>query len=224
MDSYHSSQVTEERSWLIFKKTESKPYRNGITMHGRENEGEYFSLAEEAIIATLSKRFFDEVITNDPLYKEEMERTVKIKEWVINFAQERIPDQEIKLRFISAIQDTLILPENKKVYEILFESNNKDAYKIGFFMGFFKENLESGNIMHERAEEREKFNKVLDRIVADSKGTITDRNQLFDQFARAHFTGNYMPLARTIEDALGKGSFREIAEELGEMNNEVLSK
>ena len=43
------------------------------------------------------------------------------------------------------------------------------------------------------------------------------QEELFDEFARAHFTGNYLPLARIIEDTFGKGAFREIATELGEM-------
>lgn len=220
MNSYHSAQVVEKELGLLFKKTESRPYRSGISMRGREGEGDYFSLAEEAIIATLSRRFFDEVIAHDPLYKGEMDRTAKIVEWLVSFAQKRIPEQERKQKFIAAVQDILILPESEKVYTNLYESDNEDAFKMGFFMGFYEENLKAGKIMHERAEEREKFNKVLDKIVANSEGKITDKNRLFDQFARAHFTGNYLPLARTIEDVLGKGAFRKIAEELGEMNDE----
>lgn len=219
MNSYHSAQVMEKKAWLLFKKIEDRPYRSGISMTGREGEGEYFGLAEEAIIAILSRRFFDEVITQDPLYKEEMERTRKIKEWLIDFAEKHIPEQEKKLKFIATIQDILIIPDSQKVYEMLYESNKEDDYKMGYFSGFFEENLKSGNIFHERSEERERFGKVLDRIIFESKEKIVDRNQLFDEFARAHFTGNYLPLARIIENVLGKGTFREIAEELGIMNN-----
>lgn len=218
MNSYHSSQVVERKSWSLFKKTESMPYRSGISMKGREEEGDYFGLAEEAIIATLSRKFFDEVIVQDPLYREEMEKTAKIKDWLINFAQNHIPEEENRNKFIATIEDILIFPESDKVCQILYDSNTEDNYKMGFFMGYFEDNLKSGDITQERPEEREKFNRVLDRIVTSSKGKV-DRNQLFDQFARAHFTGNYLPLARTIEDVLGKGSFREIAIELGEMNN-----
>lgn len=219
MDSYHSIQVGEKKSWLVFKKTTSRPYRGGISMVGRRGEGKYFSLAEEAIIATLSKRFFDEVITHDPLYREEIEKTKKIKEWLIAFYQTNIPEQAERSKFISMVNDILILPRSKEVYKILYETDKEDDYKLGYFVGFFEKNLKSGNIFHERAEEREMFDKVLDRIISESKGKITDKNQLFDQFARAHFTGNYLSLARTIEDALGKGAFREIAKELGKMND-----
>ena len=71
--------------------------------------------------------------------------------------------------------------------------------------------------MQERSEERDTFNKVLDEIITNSKGKLNNREKLFDEFARAHFSGNYLPLARVIEDALGKGAFRKIAIELGEM-------
>ncbi len=224
MDSYSSAQVIESDLDSLTNKTRSKPYRGGISMRSRENDDKYFGLAEEAIIATLSRRFFDEVIVNDPLYKEEIERTRKIKEWLFNFAQKSIPEQERRDKFISNIRDILILPESDMVYRILCESGYKDNYKIGFFIGFFEDNLKLGTIMHERVDEREKFNKVLDRLVTNSKGKISDRNQLFDQFAKAHFTGNYLPLARSIEDSLGKGSFREIAKELGEMSGNNLNK
>lgn len=217
MDSYHSSQVTESRSFLMFKKIGSRPYRSGISMNGREGEGEYFGVAEEAIIATLSKRFFDEVIVSDPLYKNDLENTKKIKQWLITFAEKHIPEDEQRSKFIRGIQEILILPETEKVYKELQEPDKDDQYKAGYFMGFFEENFKAGNIFHERNQERIKFDSVLDKIVADSKGKIPDKNQLLDEFARAHFTGNYLPLARRIESALGEGTFRKIAIELGNM-------
>ena len=76
MHSYHSAQ--------IFQDTNSAIYRSGIGMLGREQEWAYFSFAEEAIIATLSKRFFDEVICHDPLYEEDIRYTGLIKDWIIN--------------------------------------------------------------------------------------------------------------------------------------------
>jgi hypothetical protein len=63
----------------------------------------------------------------------------------------------------------------------------------------------------------------MDRIVIAGEGKIK-KNELFDEFARAHFTGNYLPLARTIEGILGKGSFREIAIELGTVDEVEKSK
>jgi hypothetical protein len=217
LDSYHSDQVLEVETPLGSKKIHSVPYRSGIAMHGRDKEGRYFSIAEEAIIAVLSKRFFDEEIATDSQYKDEIERTERIKQWILSYIENNFPDSKDKTQFIETIEDVLILPKNEKAYQTLVESNKPDKYKLGFFSGYFEENLKAGNIVHERGAERKKFDEVLDRIVAASEGKMADKNQLFDEFARAHFTGNYLPLARIIEGVMGEGSFRQIATELGAM-------
>ncbi len=216
MNSYHASQLVDKKSWLFFKKTEDKPYRSGISMNGREGEGVYFGLAEEAIVSILSKEFFDNVVLQDPLYADEIETTQKIKNWLLAFADAHIKNEAERLKFVTGAKDILLIPDGDRVYEYL-TSDRGDAEKMGYFVGYYDEELLSGSLVLERGEEREKFNQVLDRIVSASQGTITGREQLFDEFARAHFTGNYLPLARIVEDVLGKGSFREIAVELGQM-------
>lgn len=205
MNSYQAAQITDNRHG---------PYRSGISMRGRNNEGNYFGIAEEAIIAILSRKFFDQIISKDILYKEEMERTTKIKEWLLIFIEKHTPEEKKdKLRLL--IEDILILPQSKEAYQELYDSDKEDVYKFGFFTGFFK-NI-SDDIFHERNKEREKFEEVLNRIISNSEGKITDKEFLFDKFARAHFTGDYLQLSRIIEEALGKGSFRRIAMELGDM-------
>ncbi len=209
LNGYHSEQINGDG--------EGRPYRHGISMRGRSDEGDYFGLANEAIVATLTKDFFEKVISKDEQYREDIERTQKIKEWILSFIEREIPNHEKKESLISMLNDILILNRSNEVYDVLFNSSNHDDYKIGYFFGYYKEDLKSGNILRERADERKKFDSVLEDIVARSDGKVTDKGMLFDQFAKAHFTGNYIPLARIIEDALGKGSFREIAIKLGEM-------
>jgi hypothetical protein len=200
----------------IFEDGIDRLYRSGIEMRGREKEGKYFSIAQEAIIATLSRKFFDEVISKDPLYKDDMKYTEAIKSWLIAYA-EKNTQGENKEKTVAAIHDILILPGSESVYRMLYETNEDDDYKSGVFYGYFKEELESGKVIQERSEERDKFNKVIDEIITNSKGKLNNKEKLFDEFAHAHFTGNYLPLARLIEGALGKGSFRKIATDLGEV-------
>jgi len=57
------------------------------------------------------------------------------------------------------------------------------------------------------------IHKPFDKIVSSSKGKFTSRDEVFEHFARANFSGKYLPLARMVEDILGKGSFRKIAED-----------
>ena len=208
MHSYHSAQ--------IFQDTNSAIYRSGIGMLGREQEWAYFSFAEEAIIATLSKRFFDEVICHDPLYEEDIRYTGLIKDWMINnLKKAELPEDKMSSR-MSFIQEILIFPNGKSMFEVLIDQEKEFAIKLGYFSDRYEKELKQGNIMRERRKEREAFSVVLDRIIHQSKGAITNKEILFDAFARAHFTGNYIPLARLIDGALGKGSFRAIATELGE--------
>jgi hypothetical protein len=211
MSSYHTAQIDKDGN--------DELYRSGIEMRGRDNEGSYFVHAQEAIIATLSRRFFDEIVSKNPLYEKRIEQTNQIKDWLLSFIDRKIKDKELREKTKASILDILMLPKPKTTISIFQNPDENDAYKFAYFRGYYEKELESGDVMQERGEERTIFNNVLDSIISESKGQINDKQKLFDDFARAHFTGNYLPLARIIEDALGKGAFRKIAIELGEMKN-----
>ena len=65
----------------------------------------------------------------------------------------------------------------------------------------------------ERYSERSKLYVLLDNMVEKSNGEYKNRSEIFAEFAKANFIGNYLPLARIVEKILGKGEFRKIAEE-----------
>ena len=157
------------------------------------------------------------VISKLPQYKEELERTAAIKSWVIDHIRSRkdLEQSEIDAN-IAYFKGILILPDSLPCYEYIADTSKPDEQRLGFFMGYFDDALKSGTVVHERADEREKFEKLLDRITTASNDKIR-KEDLFHEFARAHFTGNYLPLARTVEGVLGQGTFRQIAIELGEM-------
>jgi hypothetical protein len=219
MNSYHSAQVhiDEETAEPL-----NKPYRSGIRMRGRKDGRQYFYCAEEAIASILAKRLLTEKLAHDPRYAEEIARSKKIKAWVINYANESDSDEETRIKQTNAIAQILLLPNNEPVYQILFNSDEDDDYKFNYFFGYYEEVFEKGDVFHERDVERERFDSVLDRILTQSDDPTLNKETLFDMFARAHFTGNYLPLARTLERILGKGSFRKIAEEL-EIPQEYIS-
>ncbi len=204
--SYQSAQLFDDNAY--------GSYRNGIGMVGRNEEAYYFADAQEAIIAVLSRRFFEHVVANDAHYEREIERTAFIKDWIRDYVRRSgISEQQI-LKNIINIDEVLIFPNNELIHSLLKKENFDDDYKMGVIEGYYKTDFDSGSLMHERRKERELLDTILDRVVIAGKGKIK-KNELFDEFARAHFTGNYLPLARTIEGILGKGSFREIAKELG---------
>jgi hypothetical protein len=67
-------------------------------------------------------------------------------------------------------------------------------------------------------EGRQKLNALLDGLVASDKNPFSDREEVFEIFARASLTHDLLTLARVVEDTYGRGSFREL------MNGEDLTK
>lgn len=100
----------------------------------------------------------------------------------------------------------------EKVNEILSYSGDESvraAYASGMLERLVKEK-EYEEL--ERYEERKKLYQLLDEILEKSKGVFKNRDELFQKFAEANFSGNYFKIARIIDNALGKGAFRKLAD------------
>lgn len=192
-------------------------YRTGLSMIDKKDsdakggeEKEYFAVLEEAIVAECTKKFLDE-INKESMFNDETEAVGKFKDWVVTYyrqvgeTEEKVKEFERELKYISN-------PKDKVENVLAYSDNEKDrqAYAAGMFQGLY----EKGEVeMMERYTERKKLYELLDKLVSGSNGKFENRDEVFDEFAKAHFSGNYLPLARTVEDILGKGSFRKLAEE-----------
>jgi hypothetical protein len=203
--SYSSAQILEDGT--------DQPYRQGISMRERNGDNTYFKQAEEAIVTICARKFHDEILANHPRYQQEIARTNEIKLWLASYLRKKAPEEELK-GFLSLVDDIIALPNNEKLHKMLSDSSKDEDVVFGYFQGFYQDNIKSGDILRERSKERMIFDEILERISQQSGETIT-KQELFDDFAKAHFTGNYLPLAKKIEGIMGKGSFREIAGELG---------
>jgi hypothetical protein len=60
---------------------------------------------------------------------------------------------------------------------------------------------------------------LLAELVLKSNGEFKDKETIFKEFAKAHFTGNYLTIAHLIERILGEGSFRKIADKFAFENS-----
>lgn len=195
-------------------------YRSGLSMIDRKNpdeeageEREYFAILEEAIVAECAKKFLDK-INKDTLFREEAEAVTKFRGWVAAYyrrgglPEEKIKEVEGKLKYISDPQDKV-----ERVLAFSDDEQKKEAYAAGMFRALH----EKGEVETvERYTERRKLYQLLDRLVMNSGGKFKSRDEVFDEFAKANFSGNYLSLARTVEEILGKGSFRKLAEEFSE--------
>jgi hypothetical protein len=192
-------------------------YRSGLTMLDRKDENEelgtereYFSMLEEAIVAECTRDFIQK-LGNEPFFEEDTLAISKLINWAVAFYRRSgVPEEKIKI-----IEDEIryIKAPQSKVAEVVKSYDNepsRQAYTAGMFTSLF----ENGDIeMIERYTEREKLFKLLDSLIEKSNGKFKNRKEIFDEFAKANFSGNYLPLARIVENILGKGMFRKIAED-----------
>jgi len=195
-------------------------YRSGLSMIDRKDpneemgeEKEYFAMLEEAIVAECTKKFLDE-ISKDETFSEEAEAVKKFRDWVVAYYRSgRIPEEKAKefereLRYISEPQDKV-----ERVLAFSDDEGKRQAYAAGMFRALYEKG-EAETV--ERYRERKMLYELLDKLVEGSGGKFKNRDEVFDEFAKANFSGNYLPLARTVEGILGKGSFRRLAEEFSE--------
>ncbi len=209
------------KSYKSARKGESvddiRLYRTGLSMIDIKDESkkageekEYFSQLEEAVVVECTRKFLDN-ISMDKEFRPETEAIKKIKNWVTEFykrrgiSQDKIEEFNDEIKYISDPEKWVSDVENAYT-----EENRKQAYAAGMFESLYKNG--SAESM-ERYTERKKLYDLLDKLVLESNRKYKNRNELFDEFAKANFSGNYLPLAKIIESILGKGSFRKIAED-----------
>lgn len=95
-----------------------------------------------------------------------------------------------------------------------FGSLSKEARMRKCFIenaGFVKELLQNAQSSYHA--ERAKLNKIVKDIFEKNSDKFESQEEVFDEFARAYFTGKLLPIARLIEKTYGKGSFRKVGEE-----------
>jgi hypothetical protein len=218
LKSYKSAQVKESNGM-----TDS--YRSGFSMVDRKNrnvpsgeEKVYFGNLEEAIVAECARKAFEE-IKKEPMFHEEALANEKIKEWVLgSYSRSGLPEEKLK---VIGREWKNIADAEKYVGEIesYFE---REIDRSDYAHGLFERLLKEGKIETvERFSERERLYALCDEILEKSDGKFKDREEIFNEFAKANFTGNYLTVARIVEDALGKGSFRKLAEDFADKPGDV---
>ncbi len=210
LKSYKSVRVLEDSYQVYRSGLQMTDVKSSSELTGKEKV--YFSHLEEAIVAECTKKFLDE-LGEESFFAEEYTPLSQLKDWLVKYYQ-RI---NVPKHIIKEFEDGLKYIPNPqfyvdKVLNFSEDENEREDYAVGLFNSLSAQGLVIGL---ERNKERNKMYELLDKLVINSQGKFTDREEIFDIFARANFSGNYLPLARVVEDILGKGSFREIAEEFG---------
>ena len=69
-----------------------------------------------------------------------------------------------------------------------------------------------------RQKERTVLTLLIDAIYASNKDTFADKEEVFNMFQKAMFTGNMLELGKIIDHSFGKGTLRKIAELNGDLD------
>ncbi len=217
LKSYKSASVSKSGEGALL-------YRSGLSMIDDKDpskkageEKEYFRFLEEAIVTECSRKVLDKIV-GDEILKNELEPFKKFKDLVRGYYS-RIGMPEENIRYFEENFKYIDNP-GKLIQDVFLSSSDEkkqQAYAAGMFEYFYKnEKVE----LTERYNERRKMYKLFDKIIESSDGKFKNREEVFDEFARANFSGNYIPLARMVEGILGEGSFRKLAEEFSQMHKE----
>ncbi len=195
---------------------ETHPYRSGISMNDREDPlKRYFGAAEEALAANFAQSYLEHVKQHDQEIATEVQSRDVIVEWFKqNEAFKSGYPEDKYTKFIGYLSNLKTLPDAEDVVAVLQDATKDDDYKIGVALAYLKERFKDyDEYMFERQSERKKLEEYIEKIVTASDASLT-AHDVTKAFYRAHFIGNYLPLARMVESVLGPGSFRVMAEEL----------
>lgn len=207
--SYHSARTAKSAEDI-------RPFRSGLAMRDRKNpdaargsEKEYFSMLEEAIVAECTKKFLDK-IGEDEQFKEEVDAMKRFKSWVMGYFKR----MELPPEHIMAINEEIIyIPDVRVFVDRVLKERPDEESRQEYAAGVLRALHDSNRVETvERIRERKLLYGVLDKIISKSGGKFKDRESIFTEFAKANFSGKYLPLARIIEKTIGRGAFRELAE------------
>lgn len=202
------------------KEGEVDLYRQGVSMVSRETDDEtvFFGALEEAIVAELVEHFVDREMLTDPRYASAISKTDQLKPW-FDKALRGLPEDKRRL----LLKELHAIPEEDADYLLdIVRSDSLEGYR-GQALEEYKAGC-VGRVLHDlakeesmavadRRKERAQLHKILSEILEKSDGRFKNTDEIFDEFAKANFTGNIIPIARLVEGSLGKGSFSRIAQE-----------
>lgn len=212
------------KSFYIRPDGEGALYRSGIQMIDQKDssvelgdEKEYFAQLEEAIVTECASQLVT-TLGERGLFGEEYKAMKELHDLAnayhrrLGWTQQQMQEFAEETEYVEDPIRTL------ETIKAAYPSEDKwPAYAAGLIDGMKQRGAVE---MKERYFERKKFNTLLDELVEKSQGVYMQRSDIFAEFAKAHFSGRYLPLARIVEGILGKGAFRRIANDFSETPNQ----
>lgn len=164
------------------EKLELKVYRSGFLSASRDGKKTFFNNLNEAIVEEITKRNISNVLV-DPIFSEEMEETME----TVALCNECGSESGEPF-------------DSDEIYyaKIVTDEQTDEAYLDALAFCY--------------QDEREILNSLIEKIFQTNSGGFSDKDEVFEMFEKAVFTGNIIPIAKIIEKSFGKGTFRRIGE------------
>lgn len=131
--------------------------------------------------------------------------------------------EEMTIRFIKSLADKPLFADEIRLtsemvdkYSQFLNKQNRTDFKNEIL---YAAELDGEIITrkYDYQEERDRLNKMIDKILEENPDTFQNRDKVFDVFAKAMITGDILPLGKLVEKTFGKGAFRKLGE-LGQIS------
>ena len=127
----------------------------------------------------------------------------------LNNLNEAITEEMVKRIALLVKENPLFAEEYKKSQGIAGRLQGVDISDIAYArmegVGFVTNNFAYSEL-------RKMLNTLIDKLFDRNKDTFSDREEVFEVFARAEMTGRMLPLGRLVDNTFGMGTFRLIGE------------
>jgi len=202
---YQAAQTNESQ-------TDINNYRIGLSQHDRTNtDMRYFRDLDEGFVTECSIRFLNSYSHSNPNIKEQIDAMQELRTWFLNSKTLISLYGEIEHKKVAELFNEIIAhPDLSNLIKSSAFKVADDTERILLLHKIFDiEDLKERTLPYHK--ERKKLQEIILSIYKTTPNSTPE--SIFNEFAKAHFTGNYLPIARLIEKTFGKGGFRKLAEE-----------
>lgn len=207
--------------------------RSGLAIFSDKKAGRgYFEDIDEGVIEASVQRIMQEIMRESPV-GEMCADSERVKEVLREYTREYSYTKEHQELIVDEI---LFIEDAEKIVNWL-DSQEKELQKkqgTEIYAQERRKMLEAFSNMVEgfsvegkvhdyhRWSERRFLSEQIEKVFTASREKFNTKEQVFELFARAVFSGRMLPLARIVENALGKGSLRTIGENIPQKIHEEI--
>lgn len=186
----------------------TRPHRQGISTASQDGDIKYFNRLHEAIVEESTRRVFKDM-AKDPLLEKQTKATEEVKRWL----RAKMRTENSQEQYIDSVVDDIFYIKNAEELLDCFKGLASLKGKFSLFTEQLATARKEGQILESaRYLERNDLNTIIDELFEKAPDEFNDREEVYQLFAKANFTGRLLPLARKVEKILGKGALRKMGE------------